>query len=253
MRADAQPRRRPRSRRRRPRPSTRRPPGRRPCPGPAPARRSARSAARSMRSASRPQMATRHSLGGQGPGRGPTQSARRAGHRRTPSVRGPGPWRSRYRVPSLPRPCPAARPAAWVGSIMELSQIGADVYACLQPDTGLGAANSGFVEPRRRTGGRHALRPAPHPASHRPVRHRVPPRPPSAWSTPTTTATTAGATSSSPSWAARSSAIGLCAEWFGQDGLTRAVRRPVRGRRRAARLRSSWWPTCAPSTSTASS
>jgi len=28
---------------------------------------------------------------------------------------------------------------------MELAQIGADVYACLQPDTGLGASNSGFV------------------------------------------------------------------------------------------------------------
>jgi cyclase len=28
---------------------------------------------------------------------------------------------------------------------MELAQVGADVYACLQPDTGLGASNSGFV------------------------------------------------------------------------------------------------------------
>jgi cyclase len=29
---------------------------------------------------------------------------------------------------------------------MELAQIGAEVYACLQPDTGLGASNSGFVD-----------------------------------------------------------------------------------------------------------
>ena len=56
---------------------------------------------------------------------------------------------------------------------MELAQIGADVYACLQPDTGLGAVELGVRQRRRRAGRRHDVGPAPHPPHDRPLRHRV--------------------------------------------------------------------------------
>ena len=48
--------------------------------------------------------------------------------------------------------------------------IGADVYACLQPDTGLGASNSGLVDRDGGHGGRHRSGTCRAPAADRPLR-----------------------------------------------------------------------------------
>ena len=88
---------------------------------------------------------------------------------------------------------------------MELAQIGADVYACLQPDTGLGASNSGFVNV---DGGLVVDTMWDLPRTRRMIdlyATVLAATRPAACSTPTTTATTAGATSCSPRPAPRSS------------------------------------------------
>ena len=109
---------------------------------------------------------------------------------------------------------------------MELRRIAKDVYACLQPDRGLGWSNSGLINRGGGRGGRHLLGSAAHARPDRAVRARLEGSRRAGSSTRTTTATTAGATSSSP--APRSSAIGC------------APRPSARSSRRRCRRSSSW-------------
>ena len=135
---------------------------------------------------------------------------------------------------------------------MELSQIGADVYACLQPDTGLGASNSGFVN---RGGGLVVDTLYDLPRTQRMIDlYATVARDPARRLVNTHH-------NGDHCWGnqlfaeAGTEIIGhrLCAEWFGRDATARAVRRPCRGRARAARLRGAGRAPCGTSTSPASS
>ena len=88
--------------------ATRRPPGPRPRPAPRPSSSVSSAAARVDAARVAPADGHPHALGGQRPGRGPTQSARRARHRR-PTTAEPRSMAARYRVPSrCPRPAGSA-------------------------------------------------------------------------------------------------------------------------------------------------
>ena len=126
-----------------------------------------------------------------------------------------------------------------------LREIGNDVYACLQPDRGLGWSNSGLIN---RGGGarrRHLLGSAAHAPDDRALRPGVEDARRVGSSTPITTAITAGATSCSR--APRSSGTALCAAAFGKEQPramqalrdARELRDPMLAdfRRRPARVR----------------
>ena len=132
---------------------------------------------------------------------------------------------------------------------MELAQIGADVYACLQPDTGSGCVELRLRQRRRRAGGRHHVGPAPHP---RMIDLYATVSPGAARRLVNTHHNGDHCWGNQLFAETGTEIIGhrLCAEWFTRRP-PRAVRGAVRGRRRAAaarRLR----PRCGPSTSTTS-
>ena len=56
---------------------------------------------------------------------------------------------------------------------MQLTELATDVYACLQPDRGLGMEQLRTDQPRRRRGRRHVLGPAAHARADRAVRARL--------------------------------------------------------------------------------